>query len=76
MITFNKALTTTLKFGKRGNVVPVHKKDSKSLVKNYRPKNLLPIFGKIFEKIIYNVLFEHLKTSELLVNCHSGFLPW
>ena len=47
--------------------MPVHKKESKNLVKNYRPISLLPIFGKIFEKIIYNVLFEHLKTNDLLV---------
>ena len=72
MIIFNKALTTSVypDIGKRGNVVPVHKKDSKNLMKNYRPIRLLPIFGKIFEKIIYNVLFQHLKTnlSLLIVN--------
>ena len=27
------------------NVVPVHKKEDKSLVKNYRPISLLPIFA-------------------------------
>ena len=76
-IIFNKALTTGVysDIWKRGNVVPVHRKDIKTLVKNYRPISLLPIFGKIFEKIIYNVLFEHLKTNDILVNCQSGFLP-
>ena len=76
MIIFNKALTTSVypDIWKKGNVVPVHKKDSKNLVKNYRPISVLPIFGKIFEKIIYNVLFEHLKTNDILVNCQSGFL--
>ena len=43
---------------KKGNIIPVHKKESKNLVKNYRPISLLPIFGKILEKIIYNNLFE------------------
>ena len=77
MIIFNKVLTTSVypEIWKRGNVVPVHKKESKNLVKNYRPISLLPIFWKIFEKIIYNVLFEQLKTNDLLVNCQSGFLP-
>ena len=37
---------------KKGNIIPVHKKGSKNLVKNYRPISLLPIFGKILEKII------------------------
>ena len=31
---------------KRGNVVPVHKKESKNLVNNYRPISLLTIFGE------------------------------
>ena len=37
---------------KKGNIVPVHKKENKNLVKNYRPISLLPIFGKIFEKVL------------------------
>ena len=39
---------------KRANVVPVYKKESKNMLKNYRPISLLPVFGKIFEKCIYN----------------------
>ena len=35
---------------KRSNIIPVHKKNDKQLVNNYRPISLLPIFGKIFEK--------------------------
>ena len=37
------------KIWKAANVVPVHKKEDKSQVKNYRPISLLLIFGKIFE---------------------------
>ena len=36
---------------KKANVVPVHKKNDKQLVKNYRPNSLLPICGKIFERV-------------------------
>ena len=36
---------------KKGNITPVHKKQSKNFVKNYRPISLLPILGKIFEKV-------------------------
>ena len=76
-IIFNKALlsNTFPDTWKRRNIVPVHKKESKQLVKNYRPISLLLICGKIFEKVIYNALFDYLKTNELLVNCQSGFLP-
>ena len=32
------------KIWKKANVVPVHKKEDKMLVKNYRPISLVPIF--------------------------------
>ena len=58
---------------KRGNIIPVHKKESKNLTKNYRPISLLPIFGKIFEKIIYNTLFKFFQDNNLLSKNQSGF---
>ena len=41
----------------KGNIIPSHKKEDKTLINNYRPISLLPIFGKIFERVIYNSLF-------------------
>ena len=41
----------------KSNVVPIHKKESKNLIKNYRPISLLPVFSKVFERIIFNSLF-------------------
>ena len=43
---------------KKANVVPVHKKNNKQLIENYRPISLLPFCGKILEWIIYNKMFE------------------
>ena len=40
---------------KKANVVPIHKKGDKQTLKNYRPASLLPICGKIFERLIYNI---------------------
>ena len=57
---------------KRSNIIPVHKKNDKQLVKNYRPISLLPIFGKIFEKIIFNKIY-HLLEERLLNPNQSGF---
>ena len=39
------------------NIVPMHKKEDKGFVKNYRPISLLPIFIKIFERLISIILF-------------------
>ena len=60
---------------KKANVVPVHKKNDKQLVKNYRPISLLPICGKIFERILYNSLFDFLNQNDLISPAQSGFKP-
>ena len=39
---------------KKANVVPIHKKGSKQLVRNYWFVSLLPTCGKIFEFLIYD----------------------
>ena len=77
MIIFKKVISSSTypESWKKGNIVPVHKKESKNLVQNYRPISLLPICSKIFEKLIYNSLFRHLKDNDLLVKSQSGFLP-
>ena len=58
---------------KKGNIVPVHKKANKQFIANYRPISLLPIFAKIFEKLIYNSLFEYFHTNNFLSANQSGF---
>ena len=64
---------------KRSNIIPVHKKNDKRLVDSYRPISLLPIFGKIFEKIMFKGLKIMLKIiflEERLLNPNqSGFRP-
>ena len=58
---------------KKRNVVPIHKKDDKQNVKNYRPVSLLPTCGKIFERLIYNVMYDLLTDNNLLSPNQSGF---
>ena len=60
---------------KCANVVPVHKKNEKNIKSNYRPISLLPIFGKVLEKLIYDSLYSHLVSCDLLNPNQSGFGP-
>ena len=58
------------------NVVPVHKKNDKPILKNYRPVSLLPICGKVFEHLMYNnSLFECFIENDLISPNQSGFKP-
>ena len=43
----------------KDNIIPVHKKDIIIIQINHRPISLLPIFAKIFEKIIFTFMFEY-----------------
>ena len=60
---------------KKSNIIAVHKKNDKQLVKNYRPISLLPIFGKLFKKIIFNRTYNFLLQKELTNPNQSGFCP-
>ena len=50
---------------KKANVVPVHKKGDKKILENYRLISLLPITKKIFERILYNNMFEFFTKNDL-----------
>ena len=58
----------------KGNI-PAHKKEDKTLINNYHPISLLPIFGRIFERVIYNSLFNSFLNNKLFTPSQSGFLP-
>ena len=60
---------------KKANVVPVHKKNNKHLIENYRPILLLPVCGKILERIICNKMFEFFSENELISQDQSWFRP-
>ena len=61
---------------KKSNVVPIHNKESKNLLKNYRPISLLHVFSNVSERIIFNSLFNYFLENKLFTTkCQSGFLP-
>ena len=55
--------------------MPIHIKGDKQIVDNYKPVSLLPILRKIFERIIFNSIFEYLEENNLLCPNQSGFRP-
>ena len=76
LIFFNILRTGTYPLlWKLANVTPVYRKSDKQLVKNYRPISLLPLCGKIFEKIVFNSLYRYLTQNNLITSNQSGFRP-
>ena len=60
---------------KKGNVVPIHKKDDKQCLKNYQPVSLLLFCGKIFGKLIFNEMFKFFIENEFILLNQSAFKP-
>jgi hypothetical protein len=54
-------------------IQPMYKSGDRSCPSNYRPISLLPAFSKIFEKIIYKRLYDHLKNNVILSQQQYGF---
>ena len=58
---------------KVARVVPLHKGGLKDEVNNYRPISVLPLISKIFERIIYNQLYNFLEKYKILCDNQFGF---
>ena len=51
---------------KTAKIIPLHKGGSALTISNYRPISLLPIFSKIFERLMYNRLTKFISDNKLL----------
>ena len=58
---------------KLARVVPLHKKNSKTEVGNYRPVSILNSMSKVIERIVFSQLNEYLVNNKLLYEFQSGF---
>ena len=76
-IIFNKCVNTGIfpDSWKYANVQPIHKKRNRQLISNYRRISLLPICGKILEKITFDQVCYFLNTNNLIFKNQSGFRP-
>ena len=60
---------------KHAKVTPIHKKNSKLEVGNYRPISILPTISKILEKAVHSQVEHHCKEHNLIYHLQSGFRP-
>ena len=75
-ITFRNFLNSCIypSTWKKANIIPVHKKDEKQCVNNYRPVSA--VFKKMFKKLIFNEIYSFLDTEKFLNINQSGFRPF
>ena len=45
----------------------------RSTAKNYRPVSLLSVVSKVFEKLVYNRIVDHLEKYDLFSDFEYGF---
>ena len=60
---------------KISKIIPIFKSDNASLAQNYRPISILPAFSKIFERAVYNRIFQFLVDNDILFKHQFGFRP-
>ena len=72
---FNKCIQDGVfpKVLKNGVITPIHKKGRKDKIENYRPISTLPIFGKIFEKILYKRIYNFVTSQNTISDSQFGF---
>ena len=59
---------------KLSSVVPIFKNvTEKSTAKNYHPVSLLSVVSKVFQKLVYNRIFDHLEKCSLCPDFQCGF---
>ena len=58
---------------KIAKINPIFKKDDETLFTNYRPISLLPAISKIFEKVIFQQVYQYFQDNKLFYSAQYGF---
>ena len=58
---------------KIARVLPIYKKNNDTLLDNYRPVSVLPSLSKIFEKIIYQQIYQYFLENNIFFDSQYGF---
>ena len=56
-------------------VIPIFKAGDPEQLQNYRPVSLLPVFSKIYEKIMFKKTMSFLNSQNILYKHQYGFRP-
>ena len=62
-----------MKSNMKTNTCPIHKKSDNQIINNNRPVFLLPIRGKLFQRLIFNSLFNYLEENKILSTHQPSF---
>ena len=72
---FNLSLSTGVfpDLWKIARIAPIHKADATLERSNYRPISVLPVLSRLFEKLVYDQLYNYLISNEMLFSRQSSF---
>ena len=54
-------------------MIPIYKSGDCKPINNYRPVSVLPVFSKVFERIMYNIFFSFQNSFNLLYKYQFGY---
>ena len=74
-LSINQTLSTGIfpKKLKIAKVIPIFKKEEKTLIKNYRPISILPVMSKIVEYVMHTQLMQYFTSNKLFSSQQYGF---
>ena len=58
---------------KTAKVIPLYKSGDKKFMNNFRPVSVLPVFSKIYERLMYNRLIAFINKHNILYKYQFGF---
>ena len=58
---------------KIAKIIPIYKSSDKQLITNYRPISVLPVFSKLFERVLHNRLLSFVDCKNIIYDYQFGF---
>ena len=58
---------------KIARISPLFKEGNRNQVTNYRPISVLPILGKLLERVVHDQLYKYFTDNNLIHSSQSGF---